>query len=84
MHVPANIRIDFTPGTGPGAVNATVSYVAPDGTLYDTGEPAPVKAGQSLTLGPIGVEVQLHTKAEHGDTPKKGVPAPKKPAAPAA
>lgn len=84
MLVPCTIRVDYTAGKPPDTLQAVVNYVGPDGTVYHADEAMPVKAGQSLTVPGLGVEVQLGSQAQSGDTPKPGKSAAKKPAAPAA
>lgn len=76
MKFPLTVRLDFLPGSGPGANKARLTYVLPDGSEMAGSDIYDVLPGHSLTLAPVDVEVTLSTAASWGATPTSSATAP--------
>lgn len=57
MKVPIMVRVDFKPGTGNGQLMAYLCVTLQDGTELDSFDPVEAKAGQTMSYGPIDLEV---------------------------
>jgi hypothetical protein len=93
MQLKGTVQLELVAGPGPLQVQAVISFIGDDGTVYNTEAPQPLAPGHTLTYGPVWATVAVTSEHKYAPTPKKdagtqpvvhepAAPAPKPPTAP--
>lgn len=71
MNLTGSLQLDLKPGAIPGQMTGAMNFVAEDGTVIELSPPAVVSAGESITFGPVALELQPVASTWHGKSDAK-------------